>query len=107
VIATLAIKIGQPQQDEARYEAARRVRLHGTAACSQGRKVLDELGDIPASKAGAELLFDVERSLLTTSGVTAAADTPSASHPRLSGISFLHRYGSTLNHHVHLRALSE
>ena len=30
-----------------------------------------------------------------------------ATRPRLGGISFLHRFGSTLNHHVHLRALSD
>jgi hypothetical protein len=41
-------------------------------------------------------LDEIERSLLTTSGVTAAADTPSASRPRLGGISFLHRFGSAL-----------
>ncbi len=43
-------------------------------------------------------------SLITASSVTAAADTPSASRPRLGGISFLHRFGSALNHHVHLHA---
>jgi hypothetical protein len=32
------------------------------------------------------------------------AETPRASHPRLDGISFLHRFGSALNHHVHLHA---
>jgi hypothetical protein len=49
-------------------------------------------------------LDEIERSLLTASGVTAAADTPSVSHPQLGGISFLHRFGSALNHHVHLHA---
>jgi hypothetical protein len=29
---------------------------------------------------------------------------PRASRPRLGGISFLHRFGSALNHHVHLHA---
>ncbi len=47
---------------------------------------------------------EIERTLITASGVTAAADTPSASRPRLGGISFLHRFGSALNHHVHLHA---
>jgi hypothetical protein len=42
--------------------------------------------------------------LCAAAGVTAAADTPSASRPRLGGISFLHRFGSALNHHVHLHA---
>jgi hypothetical protein len=49
-------------------------------------------------------LTEIERTLITVSGVTAAADTPSASRPRLGGISFLHRFGSALNHHVHLHA---
>lgn len=42
-----------------------------------------------------------ERSLLTASGFSAAAGTPSAYRPRLGGISFLHRFGSALNHHLH------
>ena len=49
-------------------------------------------------------LDEIERTLITASGATAAADTPSASRPRLGGISFLHRFGSALNHHVHLHA---
>jgi hypothetical protein len=49
-------------------------------------------------------LDEIELTLITASGVTAAADTPSASRPRLGGISFLHRFGSALNHHVHLHA---
>ncbi|MCE9629277.1 MAG: transposase [Planctomycetia bacterium] len=49
-------------------------------------------------------LNEIEQSLLTASGVTAAADTPSASRPQLGGVSFLHRFGSALNHHVHLHA---
>jgi hypothetical protein len=49
-------------------------------------------------------LTEIERTLITVSGVTAAADTPSASHSRLGGISFLHRFGSALNHHVRLHA---
>ena len=48
--------------------------------------------------------IEIERTLITASGVTAAADTPSASRPRLGGISFLHRFGSALNRHVHLHA---
>jgi hypothetical protein len=35
---------------------------------------------------------------------TPYADIPSAACPRLGGISFLHRFGSALNHHVHLHA---
>ena len=49
---------------------------------------------------------EIERTLITAlitaSGVTAAADTPSASRPRLGAVSFLHRFGSALNHRVHL-----
>ena len=47
-------------------------------------------------------VHEIERTLITASGATAAADTPSASRARLGGISFLHRFGSALNHHVHL-----
>ena len=47
-------------------------------------------------------LAEIERTLITASGVTAAADTPSASRPRLGAVSFLHRFGSALNQHVHL-----
>jgi hypothetical protein len=37
-------------------------------------------------------------------GVTSNANTPTAAHPRLDAVSFLHRSGSALNHHVHLHA---
>jgi len=51
---------------------------------------------------------EIERTLITAlitaSGVTAAADTPSASRPRLGPVSFLHCFGSALNHHVHVHA---
>jgi len=64
------------------------------------------LADRPRAIAALTKIFldDIERTLITASGVTAAADTPSASRPRLGGISFLHRFGSALNHHVHLHA---
>jgi hypothetical protein len=29
---------------------------------------------------------------------------PSATRPRLGAVSFLHRFGSAINHHVHLHA---
>ena len=51
-----------------------------------------------------EISAEIERTLITTSGVTAATDMPRAARPRLGGISFLHRFGSALNHHVHLHA---
>jgi hypothetical protein len=64
------------------------------------------LADRPRAVAAVTRIFldEIERTLITASGVTAAADTPSASLPRLGGISFLHRFGSALNHHVHLHA---
>ena len=66
------------------------------------------LADRPRAVAALTKIFleEIERLLLAASGVTAAADTLSASRSRLGGISFLHRFGSALNHHVHLRALS-
>ena len=64
------------------------------------------LADRPRAVAAVTRIFldEIERTLITASGITAAADTPSASLPRLGGISFLHRFGSALNHHVHLHA---
>jgi hypothetical protein len=64
------------------------------------------LADRPRAVAALTKIFlaEIERPLLAASGVTAAADTPSASRSRLGGISFLHRFGSALNHHVHLHA---
>ena len=47
-------------------------------------------------------LAEVERLLLAASGGTPDADRPRAARPRLGAISFLHRFGSALNHHVHL-----
>ena len=37
-------------------------------------------------------------------GPTRAGDRPSVARPRLGAVSFLHRFGSALNHHVHLHA---
>jgi hypothetical protein len=67
------------------------------------------LADRPTAVAALTKIFldEIERTLITASGFTAAADTPSASRPRLGGISFLHRFGSALNHHVHLRDSSD
>ena len=52
-------------------------------------------------------LPEIERLLLAAVGGTPDADIPRAARPRLGGISFLHRFGSATNHHVHLRALSD
>ena len=64
------------------------------------------LADRPAAVAALTKIFldEIERLLLWASGRTPDADMPKAARPRLGGISFLHRFGSTLNHHVHLHA---
>ena len=64
------------------------------------------LADRPRAVAALTKIFlaEIERLLLATSGGTPDAETPRASRPRLGGISFLHRFGSALNHHVHLHA---
>ena len=49
-------------------------------------------------------LDEIERLLLAASGFNPAANTPASARPRLGGISFLHRFGSALNRHVHLHA---
>ena len=45
-----------------------------------------------------------QRLLCTAAGSTRDGHRPSAARPRLGAVSFLHRFGSALNHHVHLRA---
>jgi hypothetical protein len=62
--------------------------------------------DRPRAVAALTKIFldEVERLLCAAAGVAEAANTPSASRPRLGGISFLHRFGSALKHHVHLHA---
>ena len=64
------------------------------------------LADRPRAVAALTKIFldEIERTLITASGVTATTDMPRAARPRLGGISFLHRFGSALNHHVHLHA---
>ncbi|MBM4012086.1 MAG: hypothetical protein FJ286_12030 [Planctomycetes bacterium] len=64
------------------------------------------LADRPTAVAALTRIFldEIERTLIMASGGTADADTPSASRPRLGGISFLHRFSSVINHHVHLHA---
>jgi hypothetical protein len=49
-------------------------------------------------------LDEIERLLCAAAGVTRDAATTAYVRPRLGGISFLHRFGSALNHHVHLHA---
>jgi hypothetical protein len=64
------------------------------------------LADRPPAVAALTKIFltEIERLLLTASGGAPDAETPGAPRPRLGGISFLHRFGSALNHHVHLHA---
>ncbi|MFM7137132.1 MAG: transposase [Planctomycetota bacterium] len=45
-------------------------------------------------------LAEIERLLTAAAGMTSGP----AARPRLGAISFLHRFGSALNHHVHLHA---
>jgi hypothetical protein len=75
-------------------------------AISVPKRLRGFLADRPEAVAAVTKIFldEIERSLLTASGVASGADTLSASRPRLGGISFLHRFGSALNHHVHLHA---
>ncbi|MFM8985338.1 MAG: transposase zinc-binding domain-containing protein, partial [Planctomycetia bacterium] len=49
-------------------------------------------------------LAENERLLSAAAAVTIDAAAPASARPRLGGISFLHRFGSALNHHVHLHA---
>jgi hypothetical protein len=64
------------------------------------------LADRPRAIAALTKIFltEIEQHLLAASGGAPDAETPGASRPRLGGISFLHRFGSALNHHVHLHA---
>jgi hypothetical protein len=45
---------------------------------------------------------EIERLLGAAAGVTSDASALAAARPRLGAVSFLHRFGSALNHHVHL-----
>jgi len=62
------------------------------------------LVDRPAAVAALTriLIEEIERLLGAAAGVTSDAAAPAAARPRLGAISFLHRFGSALNHHVHL-----
>jgi hypothetical protein len=70
------------------------------------KRVRGMLADRPRAVAALTKIFlnEIERLLLAASGGAPDAETPRASRPRLGGISFLHRFGSALNHHVHLHA---
>jgi hypothetical protein len=62
------------------------------------------LADRPAAVAALTRIFieEIERLLGAVAGVTSDASAPAAARPRLGAASFLHRFGSALNHHVHL-----
>ena len=62
------------------------------------------LADRPAAVKALTKIFlaEIERLLCAAAGVTIDADALPATHPRLGAVSFLHRFGSALNHHVHL-----
>jgi hypothetical protein len=64
------------------------------------------LADRPAAVAALTKIFldEIERLLCAAAGGTRDADARASARPRLGGISFLHRFGSALNHHVHLHA---
>jgi hypothetical protein len=60
------------------------------------------LADRPRAVAALTKIFldEIERSLCAVAGFARDADAPASARPRLGGISFLHRFGSALNHHV-------
>ena len=62
------------------------------------------LADRPAAVAALTRIFieEIEWLLGAVAGVTSDASAPAAARPRLGAASFLHRFGSALNHHVHL-----
>jgi hypothetical protein len=64
------------------------------------------LADRPAALAALTKIFldEIERTPCAVAGGTSDADATSPPRPRLGGISFLHRFGSALKHHVHLHA---
>jgi len=65
--------------------------------------------DRPTAVAALTKIFldEIERSLCAAAGATSDAITPASARPRLGGIFFLHRFGSALNRHVHLRDSSD
>ena len=64
------------------------------------------LADRPNAVAVLTRIFieEIERLLCTAAGSTRDGHRPSVARPRLGAVSFLHRFGSALNHHVHLHA---
>jgi len=64
------------------------------------------LADRPNAIAALTRIFveEIERLLCIAAGSTREGDRPIAARPRLGAVSFLHHFGSALNHHVHLHA---
>jgi len=64
------------------------------------------LADRPSAVAALTRIFieEIQRLLCTAAGPTRAGDRPSVARPRLGAVFFLHRFGSAINHHVHLHA---
>ncbi|MBL6831062.1 MAG: transposase zinc-binding domain-containing protein, partial [Pirellulales bacterium] len=64
------------------------------------------LADRPPAVAALTKIFldEIERLLCGAAGGASDPVTPASARPRLGGISFLHRFGSALNHHVHVHA---
>jgi hypothetical protein len=64
------------------------------------------LADRPPAVVALTKIFldEIELLLLAASSGAPDAERPGASHPRLGGVSFLHRFSSAINHHVHLHA---
>lgn len=62
------------------------------------------LADRPGAVAALTKIFpaEIERLLCASAGVTSVADALPVTHPRLGAGSFLHRFGSAFNRHVHL-----
>jgi hypothetical protein len=70
------------------------------------KRVRGMLADRPAAVAALTRIFvtEIEQLLCAAAGVTNDANTPTAARPWIGAVSFLHRFGSALNHHVHLHA---
>jgi hypothetical protein len=62
------------------------------------------LADRPAAVTALTRIFieEIERLLGAAAGVKSDADALPATRPRLGAVSYLHRFGSALNRHVHL-----
>ena len=75
-------------------------------AISVPKRLRGFLADRPRAVAALTKIFldEIERLLCAAAGGTSDPAAPASARPRLGGVSFLHRFGSALNHHVHLHA---